>query len=308
VKIGLLTKLTCLILPALLLIVGSVRAQSTYNFSSQSSTLGLEIDVLFDARLDRAVTYTGWVYEWSSSYIAGYSIGLRVLQSITRAPSGWKDNFEAPLNDYYKEQIKKRVTHPEQESSNLVEILDRHIAGRLFLAARSAAYTACLSNVGTNCRDDKLHAFDSIAIDIMTQRRSPEMRAAQYSYFFAMLDTDAIDTLYWFRAIRPLASRTIIFVLRITELASIGFLVSAFLRQLMLPTFWPTNVLIALVIAWGLDYLVHDFDRQLNQEAFQAKFEVLIDGPRQRVLIFVENNIHHAEQIFFERVAKEVSP
>lgn len=300
---GVRAKLTGIAASLVLLALAAAHAQNERAAPSPGATLGAEVAMLFDARLARADAYSEWVYEWAASYVAAYKIAGRILVSFVTEPSGWIDNVQKPLDAFYGDEIRQRVTRPEETSSALVEIVDRHTAAQMFMIAHTAAADACGKSGGPACRRARSAEYDAMALDIMTQRRTPAVRAARQAAYFNLVDTQANEDLYWFRAIRPLASRTIIFFLRLTELASVGILISRFLQRLTVPNTLPTQIFAALLFAWGLDYVVHEIDRSLHQGEFQTKFEQSIDAPRDNVLAYVQNDIVNVEKLLRDRIA-----
>jgi hypothetical protein len=269
----------------------------TVSSASRQDALLTEVSLLFDARRERARAYGEWVYEWAASYVSAYRIAGRVIASTASQPAGWRENVQEPISNYYNELVRERVTAPEEGAAALFQIVDRQIDASLYMLIEHEALQACGSDAPA-CLTRKRADLQAVASNVMAASRTPEKRAMQAQEATDIFSIPTEDDYYFLRATRPLISRFLVLALRLTEMASLVILFTAVIRLTPVPVTSATTTLVALIVAWGLDYGVHTVDAKMHQADFIEMLEGKIDDRRPFAISFAESRIAQAQSAF----------
>lgn len=267
-----------------------------------------ELAVVFDYRMERAEAYVDWTYGWAASYVYSYRAAGRIAASIWKRPEdGWWQNVFGTLRAFQHETITERVTQPEKDAAELSRLIDRHVAGRLYVRQSRVLEQVCATASWHECRTIAEPRLRELASDVGAQRLDPVLRARETSELAELIDIDDEDKVDLLHTARPITTRILIFILRLTELASLVVLVSRALRHAYVPDTAITRSVIALLVAWGLDFAVLGVERYANKDSFLASIKGQIDAPRPALEAYVRSRIEAAEADFAARSAQITS-
>ena len=260
-----------------------------------------EIEIIFDHRKNRAEAYVDWTYGWAASYVYSYRSAARIAASVWASPEGWRQNVVGTLRAFQHQTIAERVTQPETDAAELSRLIDRHVAGRLYVLQSRTLARLCATGAKDGCRATAGPRLRELAQAVQAQRLDPVGRAEETSALSTLLDISVEDQVDLLHAARPITTRILVFILRLTELASLVVLVSQALRRAYVPDTAITRAIIALLIAWGLDFAVLSIERYANKDGFLASLKGQIDARRPALDTFVRARIAGAETDFAAR-------
>ena len=101
-----------------------------------------------------------------------------------------------------------------------------------------------------------------------------------------------------FLAVRPLATRILVLILRFTEFASIMLLVTGSLRRVYVSDTAITRFAVAIVILWSLDYGLLRVERAFNEVSFRAGLEAQVREQETFVQDYVNSLMRGYESEF----------
>lgn len=266
--------------------------------------LSRELSVIFDQRLERAEAFVDWTYGWAASYVFSYKSAARVAVAVWETPeAGWRENILGTLNRFQQEAIAARVTQPEKSAAELSRLIDRYVAAKLIIRQSQALEEICSNQTREDCRAVVARELRALAHEVETQRLVSVVRAQESGEIAALVDIGDEDNVDLLHTARPITTRFITFALRLTELASVVVIVSQALRNAYVPDTAITRSIIALLVAWCLDYAVLGAESYFNKDSFLASIKTQVDAPRPAVEAYVRRQIAAAEAEFASRSA-----
>lgn len=263
-----------------------------------------ELDVFFDARQERAEEFVDWTYGWAASYVYSYRAAARILGAYWDAPdAGWRANFLGTLRSFQHETIAERVTQPENSAAELSRLIDRYVAGQLFIRQSQLLDSICTNQPADTCNLDATRRLRNLAHEVAAERLEARYRAMETAEIADLIDIRDTEDVNLLHTARPITTRFLTFTLRLTELASLVVILSQALRYAYVPDTAITRSIIALLAAWGLDYAVLSAERYANKESFLAAIQTEIAAPRPLIETYVRKRIAAAEADFVNRSA-----
>lgn len=273
----------------------------------KNGSLQAEISLLYDVRRERAAAYGEWVYEWTASYVSAYRVAGRIIASTAKNPMGWRENVQDVMSNFYGEIVRDRVMMPEEGIPALFQIVDRQIKARTYLLIEQEALKTCgLANPA--CLTATRASLQTSALRALRESRSQESHKKDFAEALDAFTIAAQDDYYVLRSTRPFILRVILFVLRVTEMATVIFLFTGLLRATAIPITLTTTFVVAVLVSWGLDYAVHSVDAHLNKKQFIEIMEGQVDDRRPLAFQFATSRIVGAEIAFQELIAESKGP
>lgn len=264
-----------------------------------------ELDMIFDQRRDRAEAYVDWTYGWATSYVNSYHAAARVLVSFWKTPeAGWSQNFIGSLRTFQHQAIVERVTRPKDSAVEISNLIDRYVAGNLYLLQSQTLGQLCESRPHDECQTIIEPQLRELARSTEALRLDPEVRSREISELAALFDFGNDESVDLLHAARPITTRLVILVLRLTEFASLVVVVSQSLRTAYVPDTVVTRWIVTLMVVWALDYVVLSAERFANKESFLASITAQVMAPQTAVENYVRTQIDASEAAFVERSAQ----
>jgi len=257
-----------------------------------------DLEAFFSRRVERVGPYIDWTYGWASSYAASYMTTMRILLSIWSDPGEWRGNILRVIRQDQINSVTERVLKPQQDSSELSALIDRQTASRLFLLEMQILDGTCADSTDQACRLVLHPQLSAISSAIMEERLVPASQALETAAFVSLLSAKADVGLDLFHVVRPLTTRLALLVLRLTELASIVLLISAGLRRIYVPNTAITRFLVAICVAWSLDFALLAVERNWNEQAFKEGIFSGLESQRRDVTAAVTSSLAMAESSF----------
>lgn len=265
------------------------------NDSAQQVFLQQDLDALLDRRLDRVVPFLDWTYGWAASYTNSFVIVVRVAASIWQGSDSWIDTASDIVRDNQLRSLQSRVLRPNNDATQVSALIDRHVSSRLFANGARLLADICPSKIGVTCSSPSTKEFEAYAATVLAARRSPTAKATEINEIEQLLDVSSAVAVDYVHPLRPLVSRIIVFVLRLTELTSLVVLITTGLRRIYVPNTAFIRIIITFGIAWGLDYCILRAERAMNESAFEAQIIRQLDAQKTAVVAYAKANIEAAE-------------
>lgn len=271
---------------------------SQANGNVREEFLKQDVDALLDRRYERIAPFVNWTYGWATSYANSYIVAAHIVVAWWKAPGGWVNTVRNVIREHELRTLRNRVTLPDDDASEISNLIERHIQGRIFADDADLRSRACQPNPDGPCNSPLLTQLESAATSIKISLRSPAAMAKEHADLVKLLDIRNEPDVDFLHALRPLTSRVVILVLRLTELTSIIVLVTAGLRRLYLPNTAFTRIIVTLTIAWGLDYCVLLAERFVNEASFEHRIAAQLEAQRSGVAEYVKSRVAAAEAAY----------
>ena len=274
--------------------------------SISMTLLHQDMEVFFGRRVDRVAPYADWTYGWATSYANSYLTAARVLSSLWKNPWDWPANVVGAVRAQQVKSVTKHVLQPERDAAELEALVDRHAGSRLFLVEMQLLSEDCVGASAPTCQDKLAPKLAAVSAAISDELRGPAARGASTAAYAALLGAKPDEDVDVFHLIRPLTSRVMLLVLRLTELASLVLVISAALRRIYFPNTAVTRFAVALVVAWSLDYALLAVERGVQQEAFKAQVIAGLESQEDAVTAAVSARLDVIEASFMTAAAQYV--
>lgn len=263
-----------------------------------------DLDAFFNRRAERVGHYADWTYGWATSYANSYVTAARVLFALWNNPGAWPQNVVGAVRTQQVKSVAEHVLRPEHDAAELEALVDRHAASRMFLLEMETLSASCAGASDPDCRYALAPKLSAISAAISEEQRGPAARGASTAAFVALLGAKPGDGVDVFHLMRPLTTRASLLVLRLTELASVVLIISAALRRIYVPNTAVTRFVVALAVAWGLDYALLVAERGWQQEDFKAQVMVGLDSQERAVRAAVSERLKAVETSFMAAAAQ----
>ena len=260
--------------------------------------LAQDLDAFFSRRIERVGPYADWTYGWASSYAASYMSTARILLSIWSDPAEWRANSIRVIREDQIKSVTQRVLKPQQDAAELSWLVDRQTASRLFLLEMQLLDHSCAGEGDQACRLALHPHLSAVSSAIMADRLAPAAQAMEAVAFTRILSAKADGGADLFHVMRPLTTRLALLVLRLTELASIVLLISAGLRRVYVPNTATTRFLVAIGVAWSLDFALLGIERNWNEQSLKDGIYAGLEAQRRDVTAAVISALDGAESSF----------
>lgn len=257
-----------------------------------------DLDALFKRRIERVGPYADWTYGWASSYAASYMTTARILFSIWSDPGEWRAHIIRGIRDDQIKSVSQRVLKPQHDAAEFSSLVDRQTASRLFLLEMQELNRSCGGESDQACRLALHPQLSAISSAIMAERLAPAARAMEEAAFASILSARPDAGIGLFHVVRPLTTRLALLVLRLTELASIVLLISAGLRRVYVPNTAITRFLVAIGVAWSLDFALLALERSWNEQAFKEGIYAGLESQRREMTAAVTSALDFTESSF----------
>ncbi|MEI8155029.1 MAG: hypothetical protein WCG92_26150, partial [Hyphomicrobiales bacterium] len=258
---------------ALLALAWLLTAGAAAPARADDALLSQDVSALFAARTARIGPYVAWTYDWATSYANSYRAAYHVIRHLLTAPAGQRGDVLGVLRGLQQQSLRQRVSRPADDAYQIARLIDRHAAARLYVMAAKAVAAACTGSAPQSCIVRTLPQLQAASTGILAARREPMALAKKAGVLQNMLDIKQIGDVDVLLAIRPLATRILVLILRFTEFASIILLVTGSLRRVYVPDTVITRFAVALAISWSLDYGLLRVERAFNEDSFRAGLE-----------------------------------
>ena len=243
---------------------------------ADDALLSQDVSALFAARTARIGPYVAWTYDWATSYANSYRAAYHVIRHILTAPAGQRGDVLGVLRALQQQSLRQRVSRPAEDAYQIARLINRHAAARLYVLAAEAVAAACTGSTSQSCINRTLPQLQAASAGILAARREPVALAKEASALQDILDIKQIGDVDVFLAVRPLATRILVLILRFTEFASIILLVTGSLRRVYVPDTAITRFAVAIAISWSLDYGLLRVERAFNEDSFRANLEAQV--------------------------------
>lgn len=257
-----------------------------------------DLDAFFNRRIERVGPYSDWAYGWASSYAASYMTTARVLLAVWSDPGEWRANIIRVIREDQIQSVTQRVLKPQEDAAELSGLVDRHAASRLFLLEMQILDSKCAAKADQACQAALHPQLSAVSSAIMAERLRPAVQAIESAAFVNILSAKADDGVGLFHVVRPLTTRLVLLVLRLTELASIVLLISAGLRMVYVPNTAITRFLVAIGVAWSLDFAILAAERNWNEQAFKESVYAGLESQKREVTTAVTSALDSTESSF----------
>ena len=228
-------------------------------------------------------------------YIATVSKDERELVRLDAA--FWANSIRVIREDQIK-SVTQRVLKPQQDAAELSWLVDRQTASRLFLLEMQLLDHSCAGEGDQACRLALHPHLSAVSSAIMADRLAPAAQAMEAVAFTRILSAKADGGADLFHVMRPLTTRLALLVLRLTELASIVLLISAGLRRVYVPNTATTRFLVAIGVAWSLDFALLGIERNWNEQSLKDGIYAGLEAQRRDVTAAVISALDGAESSF----------
>jgi len=265
---------------------------------ADDALLSQDVSALFAARTARIGPYVAWTYDWATSYANSYRAVYHVIRDLITAPAGQRGDVLGVLRRLQKQSLRQRVGRPAEDAYQITRLIDRHAAARLYVLAAEAVAAACTGSASQSCIVRTLPQLQAASAGILSARREPIALAKEASALQDILDIKQIGDVDVFLAVRPLATRILVLILRFTEFASIILLVTGSLRRVYVPDTVITRFAVALAISWSLDYGLLRVERAFNEDSFRAGLEAQVREQETFVQDYVNSLMRGYESEF----------
>ena len=244
--------------------------------------------------------FLDWTYGWAQSYANSYIAVARVISAVWRQPAEWREAGAEALRRHNQENLRRRVTQPDRDAYDIASYIGRNIEGRVFATKATLLTAACRNKVVEACHADVERAFSSVAGKLAVGAASPGTIKAETGRLTEMLDAGTAPGTDMLHTMRPLASRVVMLVIRLTEITTLVLLITAGLRQIYVPNTIFTRSLVALVIAWSLDYAVLRAERYFFEDVYRVQLQERLDAQRDHVTRYVQSRLAEVDRILSE--------
>lgn len=270
-----------------------------------------ELAVIFDRRQDRVKPFLSWTFGWAQSYANSYLAFARVFLAVWREPVEWRKVVVDALQAHNHDNVRRRVTQPARDAYDIASYIGRNIEGRVFATKAGLLVAACRNRAAEPCHARVERAFLDDVAKISVLASSPVSIKAEISRLTEILDAGTVPGADLLHTMRPLASRLVVFIIRLTEITTLIVLITAGLRQIYVPNTMFTRSLVALAIAWGLDYAVLRVERFFVEDAYQEQLQEQLEVQRHQVTRYVQSRFVEVDRSLAEeanRILEEQGP
>lgn len=280
----------------------STAAHDQGQSGSVRGLLDKDLQAFFARRLDRVDPYINWYFSWHTSYANSYVAVAKVVMSVWQNPQGWQANVIDVLNNLQLRNVRDRVLEPDDDAVELLNLIERHARSRLLALEMRGLTMACPSPDNYDCRNEHLKRFEKLASETINSQGKAASKEQEIEAVAKILGRQDEATSNLLHTVRPLTSRIVLLVVRFTELATLVMLLSAGLRQFYVPNTVFTRSLIALGVAWGLDYGLLAFERGIYENSIRQQLIDSIETQESPITRYVTARLDAIEDSFLERV------
>lgn len=284
-----------------LLLLGSVVTIAEASAPERQAFLEKDVQALLDRRFERIEPFVNWTYGWASSYANSYIVAAKVVASVLKSRGNWFEVAATTMSEQQLRALRERVTRPDDDAAAISSLIDRHVRSRIFSDRAKLLGADCGVELAAACTSQRGKDIDAAATAVLGERTSPASVAKEHRDIAALLSSHSEANVSVAHTLRPLLSRIVIFILRLTELTSLIVLITSGLRRIYLPNTPVVRIAVTLALAWGLDYAVLRTERAINESDFERRIVSQIQEQNRSVTEYVTARVEATEAEFTRR-------